>query len=289
MNWLSNFFSSQSGTNPVKKIEVKIKEEVINNAKNFNNHDHIDEIKKLIADIDKKFKVNDDKENEDNYYENGREALTLKINAIKLWIPIMKVEEIQWHCNGGIDEDALFKRYFNTDEWDYYLSEDCIREKLDALNLNCVDHPKIETANEKIDREKEEKREKLEREKTEQQQRDWDKLEPEFPNMTVQEISVKLGISIGAVKGGLLRKKLEASDYDVRDLDIESIKKYGKKVEAIVCSHCQTRGKVRRTTATRFEKTRVNSYLGAAVGLGTNTSRTVTQMYCENCQTQWDV
>lgn len=64
---------------------------------------------------------------------------------------------------------------------------------------------------------------------------------------------------------------------------------YGAIVPALVCPHCQTKGQVRRTERTRVDKARVNSVVGSAVGLGTNTKREVLQMHCGSCGTKWDV
>jgi hypothetical protein len=69
----------------------------------------------------------------------------------------------------------------------------------------------------------------------------------------------------------------------------QAIWSYGAIVPALVCPHCQTKGQVRRTEKTRIDKTRVNSVVGNAVGLGTNTRRDVLQMYCGSCGTKWDV
>lgn len=206
----------------------------------------------------------------------------MKLGAIKAWIPSMTVEEVLWHCNGGLDMDVLWKQIGETDEWDYFLGEDDIKSELDNLGLACADSPEAEK---KIESESE----ILERETAERRTRNWDRLKPELSRMTVVDISKELGESERAVKTHLLRLNLTASDFDGTDTDFESIKRYGRKVEAFICPHCQTKGHVRRTNATRTEQTRVNSLLGAAAGIGTNTSRQVTQMYCENCQTKWDI
>ena len=64
---------------------------------------------------------------------------------------------------------------------------------------------------------------------------------------------------------------------------------YGKLVPSLVCPHCQSKGTVRRTDATRVTKTRVNSVVGKAVGLGTNTEHKVKQLRCDSCEMKWDV
>lgn len=64
---------------------------------------------------------------------------------------------------------------------------------------------------------------------------------------------------------------------------------YGEIVPTLVCPHCQAKGSVRRTERTRVDKARVNSVLGKAAGIGTNTERKVLQMRCDNCETKWDV
>lgn len=64
---------------------------------------------------------------------------------------------------------------------------------------------------------------------------------------------------------------------------------YGKKVPALVCPHCQSKGSVRRKQVTRVAKIRVNSVAARAVGLGTNTETTVMQLRCDECEMKWDV
>ena len=59
--------------------------------------------------------------------------------------------------------------------------------------------------------------------------------------------------------------------------------------EALICPHCQNKGTVRTMKTTQVTKNRVNSVVGQAVGLGTNSSKDVTQMHCDNCQTTWVV
>jgi len=65
--------------------------------------------------------------------------------------------------------------------------------------------------------------------------------------------------------------------------------RYGKKVAALVCPHCQSKGTVRRTAATRVTKSRVNSVAARAIGLGTNSEKSVRQLFCESCEMTWDV
>lgn len=287
MGWLSNLFSSSSNETPTKAktlLETTLanqgaNEESASGTQTYGNHEHINQIKSLIREIDTRFRVN----SEDSY-EKGREALSLKIDAIKDWLPSMTVDEVLWHCNGGVDMKVLWDQIGQTDEWDYYLEESDIESELNERGLACSDYPEPDEK-----RKKKNEAERLEREKDERRKQKWDELKPEFSRMTVDEIATRLGESNGYVKVRLLNMKLAASDYDATDLDFTAIRAYGEKVAALICPHCQTKGNVRRKKVQRTEKTRVNSLLGAAAGIGTNTTREVTQMYCENCQTKWDI
>lgn len=68
----------------------------------------------------------------------------------------------------------------------------------------------------------------------------------------------------------------------------ETIRNYGGINSALLCPHCQTKGYVRMTQATRITKNRVNSVAGKAIGLGTNSESQVTQLHCDKCSMTWD-
>lgn len=69
----------------------------------------------------------------------------------------------------------------------------------------------------------------------------------------------------------------------------DSTRQYGAMSKTLVCPHCQTKGSVRKTNATRVTKSRVNSVAGRAIGLGTNSEQKVIQLHCDNCDVTWDV
>jgi hypothetical protein len=81
------------------------------------------------------------------------------------------------------------------------------------------------------------------------------------------------------------RSLAESQAKNERDLS----RYYGEKVPALICPHCQSKGSVRRTDATRVTKTRVNSVAARAVGLGTNSEKEVKQLRCDACEMKWDV
>jgi Flp pilus assembly protein TadB len=81
------------------------------------------------------------------------------------------------------------------------------------------------------------------------------------------------------------RSRMESQAQKERNLN----NAYGEKVSALICPHCQSKGSVRRTEATRVTKTRVNSVAARAVGLGTNTEKKVQQLRCDACEMTWDV
>lgn len=60
---------------------------------------------------------------------------------------------------------------------------------------------------------------------------------------------------------------------------------WGAVNEALVCPHCQVKGRVHSMAATRTSTAVSNTI--ARVSASTTTS--VTQRHCENCNTTWDV
>jgi hypothetical protein len=107
----------------------------------------------------------------------------------------------------------------------------------------------------------------------------------EATNQLAAEVARFNALSPAEKQKELAEREASAKRYK----EIQSQVSYGGIVPALVCPHCQTKGKVRRTERTRVDKTRVNSVAGRAIGLGTNTERKVVQMRCDNCGTQWDV
>lgn len=88
---------------------------------------------------------------------------------------------------------------------------------------------------------------------------------------------------------GMTPDELEAFKQEQKNIKEESLKssEFGYVNEALVCPHCQSKGAVRTMKTTQVTKNRVNSVVGKAVGLGTNSSKDVTQMHCDNCETTW--
>jgi hypothetical protein len=64
---------------------------------------------------------------------------------------------------------------------------------------------------------------------------------------------------------------------------------YGTINKQLFCPHCQTKGFVRSQNSTKTIKTRVNSLPAKAIGLGTNTKKSVTALRCDNCSMEWEV
>jgi hypothetical protein len=58
----------------------------------------------------------------------------------------------------------------------------------------------------------------------------------------------------------------------------------------LVCPHCQTKGEVYKKTVQLKETSREKGIIGATIGRKTITNKgRATEMYCENCETTWQV
>jgi len=65
---------------------------------------------------------------------------------------------------------------------------------------------------------------------------------------------------------------------------------YGTYAKEVVCPHCQTKGKVRKTTKELTEESREKGIIGATIGRKTITKKgSVTQLHCDNCDVTWTV
>ena len=63
----------------------------------------------------------------------------------------------------------------------------------------------------------------------------------------------------------------------------------GEIVPKMVCPHCHEKGQVRKSARTRVIESRVNSLPARAIGLGTNTKKEVTALFCGHCNMKWDI
>ena len=58
----------------------------------------------------------------------------------------------------------------------------------------------------------------------------------------------------------------------------------------LVCPHCQTKGEVHKRRVELTETNREKGVIGAVIGRKTITNKgSATEMYCENCETTWQV
>jgi hypothetical protein len=117
--------------------------------------------------------------------------------------------------------------------------------------------------------------------------------------MTVLDIANEIGGTERGVRTRLVRLELACADYDgkefrrkvaeaggidnytkKRDADIANLGRYGSLVPALICPHCQTKGQVRRSIGpTQAVLTTSNTYK----------SKSLTNMHCDVCETNWTV
>tara|TARA_B100001093_G_scaffold396987_1_gene384207 strand:+ start:2070 stop:2705 length:636 start_codon:yes stop_codon:yes gene_type:complete len=64
---------------------------------------------------------------------------------------------------------------------------------------------------------------------------------------------------------------------------------YGSYAAQIICPHCQTKGKVRKSTKERVEESREKGVIGATIGRKTITKKgRYTQLHCDKCDVTWE-
>ena len=67
--------------------------------------------------------------------------------------------------------------------------------------------------------------------------------------------------------------------------DLAQSATYGPVNDALVCPHCQTKGKVHSKVGDEVSRTKVIPVVGNNI----KTKREVTKMHCDNCKTDWSV
>jgi hypothetical protein len=82
-------------------------------------------------------------------------------------------------------------------------------------------------------------------------------------------------------------KSMTPAERQQFQLEESNSLEFGSINHVLICPHCQSSGTVRSKQTIQVTKNRVNSVLGQAVGLGTNSSKEVNQMHCDRCQTTW--
>ena len=102
-----------------------------------------------------------------------------------------------------------------------------------------------------------------------------------------------------------LQEKYKSKLNDIKKTKDERIKKarsnaivseartnsliYGSFAPQIVCPHCQTKGKVRKSTKERVEESREKGVIGATIGRKTITKKgRYTQLHCDKCDVTWE-
>lgn len=103
------------------------------------------------------------------------------------------------------------------------------------------------------------------------------------------------GMLVGSMANTAEQQKLDAMTSEARERYKEIMAKhreeshkiylYGGINDALVCPHCQTKGKVRSQYGEEVSKTKVIPVIGNNI----KTRRSVTKMHCDNCHTDWSI
>lgn len=71
---------------------------------------------------------------------------------------------------------------------------------------------------------------------------------------------------------------------------VDNVRFKGPKSKSIVCPHCQTKGDVHKRRKEVVEESREKGIIGATIGRKTITNKgSITELYCANCDTTWQV
>ena len=131
------------------------------------------------------------------------------------------------------------------------------------------------------------------------QRQKFDALRKNMKNLTRAEIAKAVGTSERSVAARMIREKVSCADFDGAGYQkmvdaaggsekyLEALRKdtsntlrHGATNKALICPHCQTKGKVRSSAGPN-----------AAVLTASNTykSKTSTKMHCDECGIDWTV